>query len=163
MISSDDWDQIVSLIRHYALRKYGDWAAGITIHLPCSRQNHYEPFPAREASRGAARPGANSWGTGPVPKRTDNFSAIYWPGIGTHYFQGEKQQAVAGALWRAREDGILEVNQAILLRAADSDGTRLHDLFRGHPAWGTLIIRGPTPGCYTLPPLSESADEEPAD
>jgi hypothetical protein len=160
MTVSDEWDQIVALIRHYALRKYGDWAAGITIHLPCSRQNHYEPFPAREASRSPPRPGAMSWATGPLPKKTDNFSAVYWPGLGTFYFQGEKQQAVIAALWTARDDGILEVSQAVLLRAADSDGTRLHDLFRGHHAWGALIVRGPTPGYYTLPPLTDATDEE---
>jgi hypothetical protein len=70
-------------------------------------------------------------------------------------------------LWAAREEGTLEVNQAVLLRAADSDGARLHDLFRGHPAWGKLILRGHSPGSYTLPPptgmTGASGDELPPD
>ncbi len=99
-------------------------------------------------------------GAGPVPKRTENFSAVYWPGVGTFHFQGEKQQAVVAALWTAWEDGTLEVAQAMLLRAADSDGTRLHDLFRGHGAWGKLILRGRCPGSYTLPPLPEEPSSE---
>jgi hypothetical protein len=161
--SSDEWDQIVFLIRRYALRKYGDWAAGVTIHLPCSRQEHYEPFPAREATgpRSPPRTGVPAWGSGPAPKHTDNFSAVYWPGLGTFYFQGEKQQAVVAALWTARDEGTLEVTQTILLRAADSDGARLHDLFRNHSAWDRLICRGRAPGSYTLPPPTpapEAAD-----
>jgi len=133
MTLTDDWDQLITLIRRYALRKYGDWAAGITIHLPGSRQNHYEPFPARDAKAGRDPPRAltPAWGAGPAPKHTDNFSAVYWPGLGTFYFQGEKQQAVLAALWTAWQDGTLEVTQTVLLRAADSDGARLHDLFRG--------------------------------
>lgn len=165
MTASDDWDQIISLIRGYAMRKYGDWAAGITIHLPCCRQNHYEPFPARDATgnRSPPRSAVPAWGAGPTPKRTDNFSAVYWPGLGTFHFHGEKQQAVIAALWAAYEEGTLEVMQTLLLRAADSDGTRLHDLFRGHTAWGKLIQRGCSPGSYTFPPPSGTVDEFPLD
>ena len=168
MIATDDWDQIISLIRRYALRKYGDWAAGITIHLPGCRQSHYEPFPSRDplAIRAPPRPAVPAWGSGPEPKHTDNFSAVYWPGAGTFHFYGEKQQAVVAALWAARVEGTLEVTQTLLLRAADSDGARLHDLFRGHPAWGKLIQRGHSPGSYTLPPPPETApngEEAPLD
>jgi hypothetical protein len=163
MSASDEWDQIIILIRRYALRKYGDWAAGITIHLPFSRQNHFEPFPARDPidNRSPGRSAVTPWGSGPEPKHTDNFSAVYWPGRGTFHFYGEKQQAVVAALWAARAEGSLEVSQNVLLRAADSDGARLHDLFRGHPAWGKLVLRGHAPGSYTLPPQGSSADDLP--
>ncbi len=155
MTPSDEWDQIIRLIRRYALRKYGDWAAGITIYLPCSRQSHYEPFPARDPTEQQS-PSRLAWGSGPLPKHTDNFSAVYWPGLGMFHFQGDKQQAVVAALWAARAEGTLEVTQALLLRAADSDGARLHDLFRNHPAWDRLICRGRAPGSYTLPPQPAS-------
>jgi hypothetical protein len=165
MSASDEWDQIIILIRRYALRKYGDWAAGITIHLPFSRQNHYEPFPSREPvdNRSPPRSAVPGWGSGSEPKHTDNFSAVYWPGRGTFHFYGEKQQAVVAALWAARAEGSLEVSQNVLLRAADSDGTRLHDLFRNHPAWGKLIVHGCTPGNYTLPPGPADPDSHPLD
>jgi hypothetical protein len=163
MTPSDEWDQIIRMIRRYAMRKYGDWAAGITIYLPCSRQSHYEPFPSRDPVGTRSPPVMSAWSSGPEPKHTENFSAMYEPGLGTYHFHGEKQQAVAAALWAARANGTLEVSQAVLLRAADSDGARLHDLFRGHPAWGKLILRGRSPGSYTLPPLPGQADvgEEP--
>jgi hypothetical protein len=166
MSASDEWDQIIILIRRYSLRKYGDRAAGITIHLPCSRQSHYEPFPSHDPidMRSPPRSALPPWGSGPEPKRTDNFSAVYWPGRGTFHFYGEKQQAVVAALWAARSDGTLEVSQNVLLRAADSDGARLHDLFRGHPAWGKLILRGHSPGSYTLPKADPAGtDDPPAD
>ena len=161
MTASDEWDQIIVLIRRYALRKYGDWAAGITIHLPCSRQSHYEPFPSRDPTDNRSPPRPTVWGSGPEPKRTESFSAVYWPGRGTFHFYGEKQQAVVAALWAARAEGTLELSQNVLLRAADSDGTRLHDLFRGHPAWGKLILRGHSPGSYTLPPPGSNTDDLP--
>ncbi len=87
---------------------------------------------------------------------------VYWPNLGTYYFQGDKQQAVIACLWNAQQDGLLEVSQAVLLCAADSDGTRLHDLFRNHPAWGKLIRHGRSPGSYTLPPVpsTEPSSEE---
>ena len=160
MTPSDEWDQIIRLIRRYALRKYGDWAAGITIYLPCSRQSHYEPFPARDPTGNRSPPPQIVWGWGPLPKHTDNFSAVYWPGLGMFHFQGDKQQSVVAALWAAREEGTLEVTQALLLRAADSDGARLHDLFRNHSAWDRLICRGRAPGSYTLPPQPDTSTDE---
>ena len=156
MTASDEWDQIIRLIRRYALRKYGDWAGGITIYLPCSRQSHFEPFPARDPTDTRSPP-RQVWGSGPTPKHTDNFSAVYWPGLGMFHFYGEKQQAVIATLWSAYEEGTLEVTQTLLLRAADSDGARLHDLFRNHSAWDRLICRGRAPGSYTLPPMPDTA------
>ena len=49
MTVSDEWDQIVTLIRHYALRKYGDWAAGIEVVPPWCCE------PAKQLDRDASR------------------------------------------------------------------------------------------------------------
>ncbi len=61
-----------------------------------------------------------------------------------------KQRQVIKALWAAWEDGSHDVPQAELLAAADSDCTRLRDLFSRHPAWGTLIVRGSQAGTHRL-------------
>lgn len=52
-----------------------------------------------------------------------------------------KQRSVVLALLSAREDdGVRWVDQAVLLDAAESDGSRLRDFFKRHPAWGTRIV-----------------------
>lgn len=162
------WEEIVRLVRAYALRKYGDGVDGITLHLHRCRPS-YEPFPppgySPQAANGAGLPsprrgeGTSTWGTGSSPKHLSDFQLVYWPGLGT-FSLGDKQARVVERLWEAWEEGRPGVKQAELLRAADSDGDRLRDLFRSSNAWGTLIIRGEQPGTYSLPPVA--ADEPPA-
>jgi hypothetical protein len=41
---SDEWEELVRLLRSYARRKYGRDAVGLTIHLHDQAQ-HYEPSP----------------------------------------------------------------------------------------------------------------------
>ena len=43
-----------------------------------------------------------------------------------------------------------EVGGETVLAGARSDAKRLQDVFRGHPAWRTLIIPGKTKGSYQL-------------
>jgi hypothetical protein len=76
-----------------------------------------------------------------------DFSNVKWGE--TAFVFSKKQRRVVGALVAAwREHG--EVHQAGLLDAADSDSQRLRDLFRDHPAWGTMIIPGDEVGTYRL-------------
>jgi hypothetical protein len=69
-------------------------------------------------------------------------------------FVGQKQRVVVAALWRAREEGEDCVLAEVLLTLADSDGGKVRDLFRRHPAWGELIVPGHLcggpPGSYRL-------------
>ena len=75
-----------------------------------------------------------------------------------------KQRMVVAALREARELGVHWVSGDALMEAAESDNNRLRDLFRGHPAWGTLIVSGlqagGRAGMYRLaePPESPMAD-----
>lgn len=81
-----------------------------------------------------------------------DFAAVNWGG--RVFTFAPKQRSVVAALFRAREDGHGWVGQDALLEIADSDCHRLRDLFRGHPAFGTLIVgaveAGGPPGAYRL-------------
>jgi hypothetical protein len=93
------------------------------------------------------------------PERTNtvshspDFRSLSW--FGTEYFLTEKQAKVVKALWEAREKGSPDVAQEFLLRACDSDGVRLVDLFRRSPAWGSLIVSCRR-GAYRLPDPPEN-------
>ncbi len=112
------------------------------------------PPPQAEVSS----PSSCNWGSGPVPKHTDCFERVYWPGLGV-FALGRKQARVVEALWEQWQEGNPQVPQADLLRAADSDCARLIDLFRNSPAWGRLVLRdSELPGHYRLPELDTSIE-----
>jgi hypothetical protein len=76
-----------------------------------------------------------------------DYSTVRW---GEESFSfSPKQRRVVQALFAARREGH-DIHQQGLLDAADSDASRLRDLFRDHPAWGTMIIGGETLGTYRL-------------
>jgi hypothetical protein len=160
------WDALVRLARLYAWRKYGYEPIGITLHGPSQPgggPSHYEPLPPRRPDEPRARPPsarADGWASGDQAKQFGDCRAVYWPGLGRFKFS-PKQAAVVRALWEARQGGVPEVGQADLLRTADSDCARLVDLFKGHPAWGSLIVRGEVAGHYRLhdPPLALAVGE----
>jgi hypothetical protein len=85
-------------------------------------------------------------------KHGPRFEYVRWRG--KVYCFGPKQRRIIAALWKAHQQGAEWVLQDVLLDLADSDGTRVRDLFKGHPAWDTLIVQpddGP-PGSYALAP-----------
>lgn len=151
--STDDlWHEMIRLSREYARRRYGGRRAiGLTIHLRDA--SHYEPFPD-ETPAPAAASRVQAWNTGPAPRHLSDFRQVYWPGLGT-FTLSETQAQVVRILWTAWQAGEAELVQATVLERSGSGATRLADLFRGHPAWGTLIRwRGQT-GLYRLPVLPE--------
>jgi hypothetical protein len=77
----------------------------------------------------------------------NDYSTVKW-GDETFTFT-KKQRRVVQALFAARREGH-ELHQQGLLDAADSDATRLRDLFRDHPAWGSMIAPGEDIGTYRL-------------
>jgi hypothetical protein len=81
-----------------------------------------------------------------------DFASVRWRG--TLYTFSRKQRAIVAALWRAREQGYEWVSSETLLEAAESNGGRVRELFKGHPAWGVMIVSavadGGTPGTYRL-------------
>jgi hypothetical protein len=106
--------------------------------------------PTGAGPQGLANPGT------PTPTGADthspDFASVRWRG--QVYTFSPKQRRVVAALWRAREQGYEWVSTEALLEAAESLGGRVKELFKGHPAWGVLIVSavadGGTPGTYRL-------------
>lgn len=86
-----------------------------------------------------------------------DFSTVRW-GPQAFHFVG-KQRAIVAALKLARDEGYDCLSQAYLLEVAGSECSRVRDLFRGHPAWGSMIVHaaaiGGSLGGYTIadPPI----------
>lgn len=85
-------------------------------------------------------------------RHSPDFRSVYW--FGTDYTFSPTQAAVVHALWEAWDDGVPAVGNETLTEAAGSDGGRVRDLFRDHPAWGAMIVPAGK-GSYRL--------QEPAD
>jgi hypothetical protein len=67
----------------------------------------------------------------------------------------ETQAACVRVLWDAKQNGTPELSQVTVLgeaesAMADNKKPQLRKLFTGHPAWGTLIVKGSTKGTYRL-------------
>jgi hypothetical protein len=82
-------------------------------------------------------PGPSPAPTG-FPRHCKDFRFVHW--FGTDYTFTPTQAAVVRQLWEAWEDGTPGLGQETLLEGAGSTGDRLRDVFRGSPAWGTLVV-----------------------
>lgn len=169
----DDWRDLVAMIRRYTLRRYGVAAEWVAFGLGRMGEvrDVIPPGPTgRPGDRPAGpRPSAVSgWASGPDPKHLSDFRQVYRPGLlgrdgspaGPVFTFSAKQALAVGELWAAEEGGSPEVQERQLLAAADSDSDRLADLFKRHPAWGTLIVRGVLPGTFRLAGPADAPDEE---
>jgi hypothetical protein len=74
------------------------------------------------------------------PSHSPDFATVRWGGV-IYHFSG-KQRIVVACLWDAWERGVACVDQYTLMRECETDCEQLRDLFRRHPAWGTVIQRG---------------------
>lgn len=79
-----------------------------------------------------------------------DFCSVRWD---THQFTFTPAQAkVVSILWEAMENDTPEVRQETLLEHASSQGSRLRDVFRDHPAFGAMIVPGELKGTFRLAP-----------
>ncbi len=165
-----EWAEIVRLLRGYALRKYGDDVEAIKLklrhrgetleYIPVQPQPPAEVGPPARPAAPLPRAAAAGQGAGArpppsgsaIPWHSSDWRLVDWPGLGRFTFS-RLQGRVISALWDAHREGAPAVRQEDLLRVVDSQSPRLGDLFRGHPAWGTLIVRGPGPSTYRLAEL----------
>jgi hypothetical protein len=74
------------------------------------------------------------------PHHAPDFSSVIWNG--KLYTLTPKQRMVVCILWRAWEDGTTYRSASYLLEKAESDQTRLSQLFRDSQAWNNLIVPG---------------------
>jgi hypothetical protein len=91
-------------------------------------------------------------------RHSPDFCSVHW--YGQDYDFTPSQASVVGVLWAAWENGTPAVHQQTLLdhagsSMADSSKPRLRDLFRNHPAWGTMIRSGVRQGTHRLVELEE--------
>jgi hypothetical protein len=152
----DEWEELASRLRAFALSRYAQLASSVTLHFP-GGDRITMPL-ACAAPPPAEASGRNGWASGPEPKHLSDYRQVYWPGLGVYRFS-PKQAVVIHELWSARfGSDNPDVAQAALLQNAESDCAKLSDLFRSngkaHPAWGTFVVPGETPGVYRLPDLA---------
>lgn len=155
MSPRNSWPDLAAQIRQYALRRFGQVPLVLTFGFARGEVTIPVPEPA-EAEQFAERPAGASWAGGPDPKHLPDWQQVYWPGLGVFRLTA-KQGAVVAKLWEAWEEGSPAVSQEALLKACDSDCTRLRDLFSRSPAWGTLVVQG-RPGEYRLAELPGGDD-----
>jgi len=109
---------------------------------------------AFEASATAIELILADWGVSPACSsgndavHSPDFRSVNW--FGEEHTFTPNQAAVIKVLWENWNQGTAEVGDQYLLEAADSSGNRLDLVFRGHRAWGTMIVGGNTKGTRRL-------------
>lgn len=76
-----------------------------------------------------------------------DFRSVRWYGNDYHF--SPAQSLIVQALWNALENKTPRVGARALLRAADMVSDKISDLFKEHPAWGSMICTD-TKGNYWL-------------
>ncbi|HDZ20161.1 hypothetical protein LCGC14_0017170 [marine sediment metagenome] len=76
------------------------------------------------------------------------YRSVNWYGE-TYTFTGN-QAACVKTLWEAWGNGTPDIADDHMLDKAGIETKRLRDVFRNHPAWGTMIVQGKTKGTHRL-------------
>lgn len=81
---------------------------------------------------------------------SDDFSFVHW--YGTDYHFTGTQAACVRVLWRNWANKTPDVRQDTVLEdgEVEAGSKRLVDLFKGHPAWKTMIVKGTKKGTFRL-------------
>ena len=85
-----------------------------------------------------------------------DFRSVRW--FGTLYEFTPKQAPMVETLYENWLAGSPDVGDETLLDAWDPErrgNPRIQSIFRNHPAWGTMIVRGGTKGSRRLQPPTE--------
>jgi hypothetical protein len=104
----------------------------------------------REHSDAGGKRQATSASTHLSARHSLDFRSVRWHG--KDYTFTPTQAAIVTELWAAWEQGTPDIGDPTLLRKADCAGDRLRDVFKNHPAWGTMIVEGQTKGTRRLRP-----------
>jgi 7-cyano-7-deazaguanine synthase in queuosine biosynthesis len=76
------------------------------------------------------------------------FRSVWWRG--EQFTFGSKQAQAVELLFEAHQRGTPDIGQDHILVEVESKAGRLRDLFKNHPAWNRLIIRGEGKGIFRL-------------
>ncbi len=85
---------------------------------------------------------------------SEDFASVKWDG--EEYSFSPMQAECVRILWEAWQSGAPALGQAYILEKVGSDSRRLRDLFKVHPAWGTMIVT-PRKGRFQLSAAGEDA------
>jgi len=88
--------------------------------------------------------------TGPMAEARHSWDFRWVRWFGKDYSFTSTRAAVVKLLWEAWENGTPDVGGDALLDAVGSEAHRLRDVFRGHSAWGEMIVKGATKGAFRL-------------
>ncbi len=72
------------------------------------------------------------------PTVAEDFRSLHWDG--TTYEFTPTQAAWVRVLWEHWKQRTATVGEQSVLESAESNSGRLRDVFKNHPAWGTLIV-----------------------
>jgi hypothetical protein len=86
----------------------------------------------------------------PPARHSKDFRSVHWFGV-DHSFT-PTQAACVKVLWEAWENATPDLGQETILEhpEVEAESGRLVDLFKGHAAWGTMIVKGKSAGAYRL-------------
>lgn len=149
---SSEWQVISDLIRKFEQKHFNTVGHAVTLHLP-----YLQPAVMPLSMPGLQAQPVERYPRRKDPDHTTDYQLVWWGN--RKYTFAPKQRLVVKKLWEAWESGRPEVEQRALLAAAESECVRLHDLFRDHAAWGSLIV---SPG-RTLFRLAFPTEEEVAE
>jgi hypothetical protein len=77
-----------------------------------------------------------------------DFSSVHW--YGTDYNFTKQQAAAVRILWAEFDNGTPDVMGETLIEEISSESRRVSDIFKGNPAWNTIIQSGQRKGSYRL-------------
>jgi hypothetical protein len=86
----------------------------------------------------------------PPARHSVDFRHVHWYGNDCYFTP--TQAACVRVLWEEWDRGTPEVGQDTILEhpGVEAESKRLSDVFKGSPAWLTLIVQGHTAGAYRL-------------
>ncbi|MHC4365193.1 MAG: hypothetical protein ACYSU6_00790 [Planctomycetota bacterium] len=117
-----------------------------------ARYKTEEPLTAKadvKADLGSGKAGdAKTIAATPETKHSIDFRSVCW--FGTNYNFTPNQAAAVEILWKAWENGTPDVGGDTIAVKVESDSRRARDIFKKHPAFGSMIRRGQTKGTYRL-------------
>ena len=85
-------------------------------------------------------------------RHSKDFSFVHWNGT-DHSFTKTQADAVS-EWWQAIVNGTPDLRDETVLAEIGAKGRNpnLRDIFKDHPAWGTMIVRGIRKGTHRLSP-----------
>jgi hypothetical protein len=136
------------------VRQLGDWAANwfrsLLRRFEQDLADANQPGQETQPSSLTVQPTSDPCPPLPTARHSADFRDVHW--YGAVYYFTPTQAACVKVLWEEWERGTPELGQETILEhpTVEAESKRLSDVFKGHDAWGKLIVPGHTAGAYRL-------------